>query len=261
MRAIEPLRKQTANLSEKVKISSDKLLGNFRGRGKIGIDSGQSMKIGIKIFIALLVFCRNAQAQGFVNMDFEDATITPTPTGVSTFSADPTQCFPGWTVGGSGTVVSYNDLSLGAPAVDLMGPDFPNFVGYNPLEGSYSVLLQYFGIAGGPPTLSQTGMVPVGTQSINFLVGNGESAAVVTLDGVNIPLSQISGGRLAGNISAFAGSVAQLTFTTPTANSQYYNLYFDDIQFSSSPVPEPGILGLSALGGLLFARRFWRKSR
>jgi hypothetical protein len=192
--------------------------------------------------------------QGFVNFDFEQATIAPTQVGGSTYPADPTQAFPGWTVGGSGTVVSYNDLSIGAPAVDLMGPNFPNFAGYSPLQGSYSVLLQYFGIAGPPPTLSQTGLVPASANSVSFLVSSGTSAtdSVVTLNGVNIPLVSISGGRLAGDISAFAGGVAELTFSTPGSGG---GLYFDNVQFSSSPVPEPGICSLMILGVLLLG---WR---
>jgi hypothetical protein len=193
------------------------------------------------VAITFLILWQSAQGQGFVNLNFENATIAPTPPGGSTFPADPTQCFPGWTVGGATTVVMYNDLSLGAPAISLMEPDFPNFAGFTPLQGSYSVFLQYFNIDGGPPTLSQTAVVPSGTQSINFLVGNGVDAdAVVTMNGVNIPLVQISGGRLAGNISAFAGSPAQLTFSTMTGGAGGDGLYFDDIQFSPSAVPEPG---------------------
>src|ERR1039457_1394146 len=71
------------------------------------------------------------------------------------------QCLHDWTVGGSGTVVGYSGLSIGAPAVGLMGPDFPNGAYHTPLHGSYSVLLMYFGYAGSPPTLSQTALVPV----------------------------------------------------------------------------------------------------
>jgi hypothetical protein len=116
-----------------------------------------AMKTKIALLMALLIAGQLGFSQGFVNLDFEDATIAPTSVGGSTYPADPTQAFPGWTVGGSGTVVSYNDLSLGAPAIDLMGPNFPNFAGYTPLQGSYSVLLQYFGGIFSPPTLSQTG--------------------------------------------------------------------------------------------------------
>jgi hypothetical protein len=212
----------------------------------------------ITIFmIAALFQLQHAVGQNFVNLDFEQATVT-TPVGGSIYPADPAQLFPGWTVGGSGTVVSYNDLSLGAPAVDLMGPDFPNFPGYTPLQGSYSVLLQYFGGVSPPPTLSQTGLIPAGTESINFLVGSGESDAVMTVNGVNIPLVPISGGELAGDISAFAGTVAQLTFST-TSNTGYEenSLYFDDIQFSASPVPEPSAVVLFSVCALFLLA--WRK--
>lgn len=214
----------------------------------------------LALAICAAVFSAQSQGQGFVNLDFESATIAPTPVGGWTYPADPAQCFPGWTVGGANTVVSYNDLSIGSPAVDLMGPNFPNFVGYTPLQGSYSVLLQYFNIDGGPPSLSQTAMVPADAQSITFLVGNGGSDAVVTLNGVNIPLVQISAGELAGNISAFANSEAQLTFSTKTGGPGGDSLYFDDIAFSSSPVPEPSSFGLFALGGLLVALSHWRRS-
>ena len=216
--------------------------------------------------IVLLILCRNAQGQGFVNLDFEDATIPPTPVGGSTYPADPALAFPGWTVLPNSssvypTVTIYNSLSLGAPAVDLMGPNFPNAAGYTPLQGSYSVLLQYFGISG-PPCLSQTGLVPANAQSISFLVPPGQNGiypayTVVTLNGVDIPLVPIAGGRVAGNVSPFAGSVAQLTFST--INSSAW-LYFDDIQFSSSPIPEPGEFALAALGALLLGSRRWRNS-
>ena len=182
-----------------------------------------------------------AFGQGFVNLTFEQATIAPTPVGGWTYPADPSQCFPGWTVGYG--VVMYNDLSLGSPATVLMGPSFPNFVNYTPLQGSYSVLLQYFGYAGPAPSLSQTGLLPASAQSVSILVASGTSstAAVVTMNGVSIPLFAESGSRLAGDISAFAGTSAQLTISTPSSGGW---LYFDDVQFSSSSVPEPRALSL-----------------
>ena len=199
--------------------------------------------------------------QSFVNLDFEDATIAPTPVGGWTYPADPTQCFPGWTVGGSGTVVSYNDLSLGAPAVDLMGPDFPNLVNYTPLEGCYSVLLQYFGFQFQPPSLSQTGFIPVGTKSIDFLVGSGRSDAAVTVNGVSIPMVPIPGGRLAGDVSVFAGTDAQLTISTPSSTGAASDwLYFDDVQFSPSAVPEPKAKILFTMFVLLLSLRVNRSN-
>ena len=192
------------------------------------------------IAATLLVLGDAACAQGFMNLDFEQATIAPTPVGGFTYPADPAQCFPGWTVG-VGDAVMYNEYSLGAPAVCLMGPEFPNRVHYAPLEGSYSVLLMDYG---GGPTLSQVGLIPSWARSINFLVGPGQSDAVVSLNGVNISLVPIAGERLAGDVSTFGGQVAQLTFSAVGTLNGFGNwFYCDDIQFSLSSVPEPSARG------------------
>jgi hypothetical protein len=206
----------------------------------------------------MLLLCRSGLAQGFENLDFEDTTVAPTPVDGYGGSVDPAIAFPGWTVGGSDTYVLYNNLTLGSPAVDLMGPNFPNAVGYTPLQGSYSALIYYDNPSIVPiPTLSQTGLVPANAQSISFLLGLGRGDPAVSLNGVNIPLVSISGGRVAGNISAFAGSVVQLTFTTSNDIQGDNFMYFDDIQFSSSSVPEPSGLALTALGALLLGFRRW----
>lgn len=92
---------------------------------------------------------------------------------------------------------------------------------------------------------------------------------MVTLNGTPISLSEVSqsGGviTVAGDVSAFAGTSATLSFlceATPgggfPANENYFNL--DDIQFSSSSVPEPSVLGLFALGGLFFGLHRWRRT-
>ena len=214
----------------------------------------------ILLAVALAIGQR-CYSQSFVNLDFEDATVSATPVNVPGGSVDPAIAFPGWTVGGSDTYVLYNDQTLGSPAISLMGPNFPNATRYAPLQGSYSALLYYDNPSiVPPPTLSQTGLIPSGMQSINFLVGNGESDAAVTLNGVNISLVPVLGGRLAGNISAFAGSMATLTFSTSDEVTGDNFLYFDDIQFSSSSVPEPSELALGGLGALLLGIRRWRNS-
>jgi hypothetical protein len=206
--------------------------------------------------VASLALSQTLFAQGFVNMDFESATVPATPTGQSGGTVDPALAFPGWTVGGSGTVVIYNNLSLGAPAVSLIGPDFPNGTGITPLQGSYSVLFAYFNIAGPPPTLSQTGVIPSDARSISFLVGADWASAAVSIDGIPIPLVSVSGGRLAGDVSAYAGSLAQLTFSTATGSPYAPDLlYFDDVRFSPSSVPEPSFLSLFGFGFLVLYLR------
>ncbi len=206
----------------------------------------------IGLVAILLTLLQPTFGQGFVNLNFEQATIAPTPVGGWTYPADPSQCFPGWTVGYG--AVMYNDLSLGSPATVLMGPNFPNSVNYTPLQGSYSVLLQYFGYAGPAPSLSQTGLLPASVQSVSILVASGTSPtdAVLTMNGVSIPLFAESGNRLAGNIGAFAGTSAQLTISTPSSGGW---LYFDAIQFSSSQVPEPRTMSLLIFSILLFYYR------
>jgi hypothetical protein len=193
--------------------------------------------------------------QEFVNLDFEDADVPAIPADTYGPFVDPALAFPGWTVllNGSAypTSTFYNDLSLGGPAISLMGPDYPSAMRYYPLEGCYSVLLMYFGI-GNPPALGQTGFIPYGTQSISIL-----GDTVIEVNGVNIPLTYTSNGRSAGDISMFAGQTVQLTVTT--ANSVkpggYIWDYFDDVEFSPVQIPEPSVCCLATLCIVLFYRR------
>jgi len=83
---------------------------------------------------------------------------------------------------------------------------------------------------------------------------------LVSLRGQNISLFAISTGSIytlyGGNIpSGFAGNREQLIFSA----AQGYFWEIDDIQFSPSIVPEPGVAGLLGLGGLLFGLCRWKK--
>jgi hypothetical protein len=193
-----------------------------------------------------------AFGQGFTNLDFEQATIAPTPVGqFGAAPADPAVTFPGWTMGPSGTSSAnftlYNNLTLGSVAQVLVGPNYPNAIGYTPLQGSYSALLQFGPSPSlGTPALIQTGIVPSDARSITFLVSATQNDARVTLDGVSIPLIAIGGGRLAGDVSAFSGRQSQLMFSTASYNGSW--LYFDDVMFSPFAVPEPSISSLAVLG-------------
>ena len=106
-------------------------------------------------------------------------------------------------------------------------------------------------------SISQTGVIPSGTQSL-FFEGAwfpGGPPPDVSIGNDNLTLFQIGGEMFAGNISAWGGQTAQLTVTVPGG---YGNYVFDDFSFSTSAVPEPSALALTAIGGLLFAlcRRF-----
>ncbi|MCX6925460.1 MAG: hypothetical protein NT154_19965, partial [Verrucomicrobia bacterium] len=63
-----------------------------------------------------------------------------------------------------------------------------------------------------------------------FTVGNTSSAIILGTD-----------------ITALAGQTGELRFSGGG--------FLDNIQFSTQPIPEPGVFGLSALGALLVGRR------
>ena len=72
------------------------------------------------IIFALLMGGRLASAQGFVNLNFENAVITPDPSSPYYPNAVyASSAIPGWTATGflSPTEILYNDVSLGDPFV------------------------------------------------------------------------------------------------------------------------------------------------
>ena len=212
----------------------------------------------------LLAPLRNASGQEFQNLDFESAVITPDPSsGYYPYAVYASNAIPGWTAVGflSPNDILYDDISLGATSVTLCGTNSP----YSPsaLDGMFSIDL--YGGVEGPATgasISQTGLVPDDALSILFIAQGVAPPAggvlLVSLGGQNIPFSAISTGpdysMYGGNIPAgLAGQLEPLTFTAPQGENNYWEI--DDIQFSQSSVPEPGILGLLVLGGLFFGFR------
>ena len=221
------------------------------------------LRIVALIFIACL---QHVSGQAFVNLNFEQAVIVTDPSvpyypsGVYASSA-----LPGWTTIGflSPNYILYNDLSLGAPSITLCGTNST----YSPsaLKGQFS--LDLYGGSVNPSagaSISQTGLVPANAVSLRFIAQGIPQPAggplVVALGGQSIPYSAISTGpnytEYGGDISAFAGQIAQLTFTAPQGLNNYWEL--DNIQFSSSPVPEPRVWSLFGLGIVLVG---WRVQR
>ena len=105
--------------------------------------------------------------------------------------------------------------------------------------------------------MGQTGAIPLGTQTIEFWGALG--GMQVSFAGQPLSFAQIGSGPTYGiygaDVFAFAGETGELLFTVPpnTGGS------LDNIQFSTSPVPEPNSSGLFAVGGLFVAWRLWRK--
>ena len=222
----------------------------------------------IACFVAIsFAFLRNVSGQAFVNLDFENATIVPDPSSsYYPYAVYTSDAIPGWAVTGNflgPNDILYNDLALGAPSVAILGMNGAPSIGVpGALDGAFSIDL--YGGAG-PSTgvsITQTELVPTSANSLLFEAQPGFGAVtgslVVSLGGQNISILAIATGPnytlYGGNIpSVFAGQSEQLIFSALAGNNNYWEI--DDIQFSTSSVPEPSTLGLLVLGGLLFTFR------
>jgi hypothetical protein len=208
------------------------------------------------------------EAQGtFQNLDFELANI---PVGTQKASRVPvSEAFPGWNayfVSDTGTQpqaeVYYDAAPLGDATIsigDMNGQAGP------PLQGKYSAFL--FGGATPTPTpsglssagISQTAVVPAGTESLQFDAYVYGAPFVVTLGGQTVAMTLMQSftdyALYGGNIpSGMAGQSETLSFVEPPAiGTQPSEFEFDNIVFSPNTVPEPSTLALTVLGGLLFA--------
>jgi hypothetical protein len=229
---------------------------------------GCKMKNKLFAVIMFFVLWLNAQGQGFVNLDFEQSTIvssSPSGFGFNTGTAD----VPGWTEynGWSdanysgGATLMYNNQPLDEPGVALEGTDFP----IPAIQGQYSVLLLGGDILGGTQgaAIGQTGTIPLTAQSITFWWGTGldNYSLQITFGGHLLSFSPISSTAkyviYGADISGYAGQTGELLFTEgPSAGEGV----IDNVQFSSTAVPEPSEFALAALGALLLGFRRWRNS-
>jgi hypothetical protein len=214
-------------------------------------------KLFVTISVGLLsVLSAGAQAS-FQNLDFEQANpifVGNPLLGIVTVAS----ALPYWTVteeGVQATEIFFNDMSLGAPSVDLVGSG--DVYGPPPIDGNYSVLLQ--GSFPGSAEISQTGTIPSGTESLFFEAQPGEGTLDVLIGTQVVLFSAVGTGPnytlYGANISAWAGDTEQLTFSAAQDDSGLNNWEIDDISFSQ--VPEPSIVALTAIGGLLFGARKW----
>jgi hypothetical protein len=140
----------------------------------------------------------------------------------------------------------------------LVGPGY-NY-GFAPIDGNYSVLLQGSGTASAA-SISQTNLIPTGTQSLLFKAQPGTGPLDISIGGQNIPFTAVGSGvnytLYGANLSAWAGDTEQLMFSALLGSYGLNNWEIDDISFSTTPEPEPNILALTAIGGLLFGARKW----
>jgi hypothetical protein len=229
------------------------------------------------LFCLLMIFsCQKIYSQGaFQNLDFEGANPIsygpPYPNSYVTVAS----ALPGWQgfVGGSATPVVWLDgLSTGGAGISIVNND--SQAGTQALQGNWSAVL----FAGGEPAnqgvivstaLTQTGVIPAGTQSIQMDAAEQLGTFSVALNGSTIqmtPLEIVPGYTIYGSdISAWAGQTATLSITeNPSSTLLFGVLEVDNISFSQTAVvPEPGPLLLTGVGGTVLAiyRRLAPKSR
>ncbi len=231
----------------------------------------------IAVSVGAALAALSAHAQRFQDLNFEQANPVVDPGGqfwpndVTAASA-----LPGWTayVGDvQQTDVIQNAYGEGEAEIDIFGPNYPA-AGPSPgvipgtVDGNYSVLLQ----SGGEPQdddvtvnalIAQYGTVPLGDQSLQFKAWTTPwTEFAVSFDGNNLsPVLLGSGANytLYGvNISSYAGDSSTLEFTAIFSGKGESWLGLDDITFSTTVVsPEPSIVALTAIGGLLFGARKW----
>ena len=204
----------------------------------------------------------NGLSQGFINLSFENAKFTTYPFGNPFVYAS--NSIPGWTPYLGGVAQDYiasNGVSLGGAGITIDGTN--NSQGYVPAQGKYFIIL--FGPNYGEQHLStaigQTAQVPLSAQSILFWSAIYGSLDV-SFNGNLLPFAPAGATAnnytlYQANISFYAGQIGELLFASPYGASAI----IDNIQFSSSAVPEPGTLALVALGASLLGLRRRRNSR
>jgi hypothetical protein len=214
--------------------------------------------------VLIIVGTMDAFGQGFVNLDFE----SPNLSGYSYGPVPTTNAIPGWTAYFGGTFIGGDTYQVGTNVTEIGYTNIPDVMGVNLLTnyggfgiyGYYVVLLK--GTMNDGASIGQTGTIPATAQSLIFdgIFGGQVREAFVSFNGQNVPytlLGQSGSAFIYGaDISAYAGQTGQLLFTSFGAAYGGDSYILDNIQFSSSPVPEPSPSWLLLLGSgaLIYGR-------
>jgi hypothetical protein len=216
-----------------------------------------------------------AKTQGtFQNLDFELANPVPVQNPILPGEVTFASALPDWNGSINGTPVTtalFNNYTLGAPSIDVFGPGWSS-VNPGVIDGDYTVFLQSIASgATGIASISQSGTIPTGAESLQLKAWSFQPTAQfsVSFDGNTLfPITLSTGQTASGqgytlygfNVSPYAGDSGQLqiTSTVPSGNGISW-VEFDDIAFSTTAVPEPGVITLLGIGGLAFAFRGWRR--
>ena len=223
------------------------------------------MRIRRDILLATCVIVSTlfASAQGFVNLNFEQVTLTNTlPSGYGFNSG--TGLVRGWTGYwgweiqnySNGMAVIYNNETLDASNVSVEGTNY-----WRPaLSGKYSILLKGGSVPAGQvypwmtngASIGQTGQIPAGINSLTFWSDSSYFGFVVSFAGNVLPFAKLGDypnySIWGADISNYTGQTGELLFNAPWSNG---GGMIDNIQFSSNAVPEPGTLALIVLASLI----------
>ena len=194
-------------------------------------------------------------AQGFMNLDFEGANLS----GYSPGSSVPTNnAIPNW--------IAYDNAGTPEPNINYVNARASlggvEIITNNPIQGDYYIYLS----AG---RIGQIGTIPIDAESLIFWGNYSAGGVGGNIDRISfggqtltvIELGETANYNIYGiDVSAFAGDSAQLLFSAIPGFGSPPPFAIDNIQFSSSPTPEPSEFALGALGALLLGFRRWKHS-
>ena len=196
-------------------------------------------KIGLLAMLATGVGF-TAFAQGFSNLDFEQASLVPV-SGAYTGEVQIRPALPRWSVFIRNPFVLYNNMFLDSAGVSI----FDSLMGAKAFQGNFSVILQGgFSLYSGPPdrlssTIAQTGLIPTWAKTLLFDAWVGDPAYFTVSLGPYLLLASYTNYSLyAVDVSGLSGQTVELAFTvlpSPPPGLAMTGVYLDDIRFSSSP--------------------------
>ena len=212
--------------------------------------------------VAWAIPCLSAPAAPFTDLDFEQASVVPTsfPPYVEAGPA-----FPGWTALINDHPIStvlYDSVGAGEVDVALWDMGSPGHLGQL-LQGRFMAALIRDGSHPYTASLTQSGDIPPGSQSIRLLGDGGRGPVLIFINGAQVPLVRLDGVPISGfidtyggDVSSFAGQTVQLALRSlqDTPQSAWA---VDDISFSGMPIPEASATPLAVV--IAFCLRYRRR--
>lgn len=224
--------------------------------------------LGCLLVCLLACVVHRASAAPFVNLDFEQATVSPP--GQELINAS--LAFPGWTARIGDivqTLVNYDNEGSGGAVVSLWDQPAP-FQNIPLFQGFYMPILVTGPTISGQiqtTSLSQEGDIPLNAHSLTLLAQNGSGPPAVWMNAIPLSFQRVGGGQgtheaaiFAADVSMFAGEQVLLVVSSRASPFPRVSA-FDKLTLSPDPVPEPGH-SLVIVMALLEARhRHSRRSR